>query len=158
MTEDVEKLDALADALAGALRAAVAESAIAEPFLLLVGAARNRLELPPTGWLAGAEWREHVRAGQRGERVTMDDLRDGVPRGLVQRLELGDRLDSESVGMCRATASQPARLGHVRTQLSLLLREHLDCFVAVDTGHGDDTLTHKLVAGTDVEAFRRAVA
>ncbi|MDA0182351.1 YwqG family protein [Solirubrobacter phytolaccae] len=155
-------VEPLAQALDAALRGAVADSGIADPFLLHVVTPHSAPALPPKAWLAGAAWREHVRSTDLTDGAAATWLHRGVDRGLVAQLEVGDRLDADALRACALLSTTHPEawdaLHALQERLATRLNAGAAWLAAVDPSDGTDALRNTYTGGADVEAFRASLS
>ena len=158
-----ELVDSLAQALDRALRHAVAASPIEKPFLLHV--VPHGTALPPVAWLAGAAWREHVRATDTTDGAAATGLWRGEDRGLTVKLDPAPFLDEDAQQACKTLSSGHREswdvIAAVRERLAELLNADAiapGLLAAVSSGAEDDALEQSYVGGADKDAFRRSLA
>lgn len=92
----------LADALAAALRAAVAEADVLDPFMVQVYAAGDRdTPFPPKAEVLPAAWRDRMRRSSGQDGAALHESYKAREAGVTVDLAIVDRLDEEALRTCR---------------------------------------------------------
>lgn len=125
--DDPEALvEPLAQALDAALRTAVADAPIDEPFCLRVhnGVGGSSPALPPVGLVASGAFRDRMRRASGNDGEAVDAIHFAAGSG-VARLELTELLDSDALHACRVLSTALASADWPRNRSAALIVEAL---------------------------------